>query len=147
MLKTILTGEYVFNVSLTNVSYSSSTKSKVEEVSVSDLTRDMIVASLSGAEIEGRRGVFWWDNNHKLTKDEAKTYQEDEILSKAGYQNIKYAYGKITYDDDGDQKTVDMVAIYYLTYDNDRGYEWKLDSVISSESSKYKHYNKDSIGE
>ena len=65
----------------------------------------MIVASLSGAEIEGRRGVFWWDNNHKLTKDEAKTYQEDEeILSKAGYQNIKYAYGKITYDDDGDQR-------------------------------------------
>lgn len=147
MLKTVLTGEYVFNVSLKEVSFNSNTKSKVEEVAVSQLTRDMIVASLSGAEIEGRRGVFWWDNNHRLTEDEARSYQEDEILSKVGYENIKYAYGKITYDDDGDQKTVDMVAIYYLTYDNDKGYDWKLDSVISSESSKYQHYSKESIEE
>lgn len=145
MLNTTLTGDYVFNVSLNQVNYNSNTESRVEEVSVGELTRDMIVSSLAGAVIEGRRGAFWWDNNHEITEGEAKSYEEDEILSKVGYQNIKYVYGKLTYDDDGDQKTVDMVAIYYLTYDNNSGYDWKLDSVISSESNRYRHYSKESI--
>ncbi|NLZ49346.1 MAG: hypothetical protein GX895_11335 [Clostridiales bacterium] len=145
-LKTILSVDYVFDVSLTKLTYNSNSEPKIEDVSVGDLTREMIVASLAGAEIEGRRGIFWWDNNHEITGDEAKTYKEDEILSKAGYKNIKYVYGKITYND-GEEKTVDMVAIYYLTYDNDNGYKWMLDSVVSSESSKYKHYSKENLGE
>lgn len=147
MLKAILTAEYVFGVSLTDLSYYSNNGTTVDEVVVAELTRDMIVQSLSGAEIEGRRGVFWWDNNHRLTEDEAKTYQHDEILSKAGYQNNKYVYGQITYDDDGEQKTVDMVAIYYLTHDTVNGYQWQLDGVVSSESNRYKHYTKENIEE
>jgi hypothetical protein len=145
MLNTTLTGNYVFNVSLKSITYISNSQTKVEEVTVGDLSRDMIIASLNGAQMEGRSDVFWWSNNHQITQQEAQSFKQDETLSKAGFKNIKYAYGTITYQDNNNKKTVDMVAIYFLNYDGGSGYSWKLDSVISSESSKFIYYSKQAI--
>jgi hypothetical protein len=141
VLNSTLAASYVFNVSLKAITYGSNTKSTAEEVSVTSLSKDAIINSLSGAEVEGRNDFFWWSENHKLIESEAKTFKLDEILSKSGYKNINYIYGSLTYNDE----TVSVVALYYLLYDDSKGYTWKLDSVISSESSKYSYYSKDAI--
>ncbi|WP_163193821.1 hypothetical protein [Clostridium thermarum] len=143
MLNSTLAATYVFNVSLKGLTYVSNSKSTVEDLSVTALSRDAIAASLSGAEVEGRSDFFWWSDNHKLTETEANTFKLDEILSKTGYKNINYVYGSLTYDNE----TVSVVALYYLLYDNSKGYVWKLDSVISSESSKYRYYSKESLAQ
>lgn len=144
-LKSTLSADYVFSVSLRDIKLESSSKSRVEGVSVTNITKEQVRSLLIGAEIEGKNEFFWWSDNHKIQQSEAKTFEMDEALSKKGYDNIKYVYGKITYKDEEENKTTKVVALYYLVYSSADGYVWKLDSVIGEESPKYSYYNKESL--
>ena len=145
VLSAALSADYTFKTSLKALVLENNTKSVADEVSVNSLSKDGIAASLSNVEMEGRSDFFWWSYNHKLTESEAKTFKLDEILTKAGYKNINYVYGDLTYNEGNRAKTVSVVAIYYLLYDNSKGYQWKLDSLISSESTKYNYYSKEAV--
>lgn len=145
VLSAALSADYTFKASLKALTLENNTKSVVDEVSVNSLSKDGVAASLSNVEMEGRSDFFWWSYNHKLTESEAKTFKLDEIITRAGYKNINYVYGEITYAEGNRDKTVSVVAIYYLLYDNNKGYQWKLDSLISSESSKYNYYSKEAV--
>jgi hypothetical protein len=139
-LKTTFSTEYTFAVSFSKVELTKKSKSTVESVAVNDISKDIIVSSIANAEIEGNNIFLWYSNNHKITADEAKTFNTSKVFSKKGLENVKYVYGSITYKDGGKQKTTNVVATYYLVYDSSRGYNWKLDRIVGEESPNYKLY-------
>lgn len=145
VLNVKLAADYTFDVTLRDLQLESNTKPTVDGVTVNSPSKEKVAASLAGVEMEGRSDFFWWSDNHKITENEANSFKLDEVLTKTGYQNTNYVYGKLTYNDGDGDKTVDVVAMYYLQYDGSKGYVWKLDSIISSESSKYNYYSKQAI--
>ncbi|MDP4088629.1 MAG: hypothetical protein Q8930_05065 [Bacillota bacterium] len=145
VINSTLTTAYTLNVSLKGMTLDSSGKSKVEAVTVTDISNDSIAAMLVGANMKMGSYFFWGDSTHKITADEAKTFKLDKALSKKDVQNARYVYGNITYMDGKKAKGTSIVVIFLVSGDGSGGYAWKLDSVISSESYEYQFYSPEAV--
>jgi hypothetical protein len=141
-IKSILTTGYTFSISLSKISLVDKSKSTVNSGTIDNITTPLIISTITNVEIEANNLFFWWTNNHKITAEEAKTFKADKILSDKGFQNIKYVYGSITYLVGEKKKNGTFVALYYLVYDGNKGYNWKLDKIIGADSPDYKALNK-----
>ncbi|MBU3190206.1 hypothetical protein K9O30_14035 [Clostridium bowmanii] len=142
---------YTFSISLSKISLIDGSKTTIDSGKINNVPDSVIKSTISNGEIEGSNLLFWWSNNHKITPEELNTYKTKETLSKKGFENIKYVYGSITYLDvkkdkkdktDKVDKTVSFVAVYFLVYDDAKGYNWKLDKLVGEDSPNYKDYSK-----
>jgi preprotein translocase subunit Sss1 len=140
-LKTVLSTEYTFAVAVDKVQVVKKSKTTVDTVTVSELSKDFIVSTITGREIEGNYLFYLFSSNHKITSEEAKTYKTTKVLFKKGLENVKYVYGSISYTENKKLKTTNMVATYFLVYDKTKGYSWKLDRVVGEDSPNYKLYS------
>ena len=144
IINSTLTTNYSLNVSFKALVFGSASKSKVESVTVSDISRDNVAAMLVGAEMKMGSQFLWWSESHTITADEAKTLKINKSLSRKNAQNTRYVYGDISYQDGKKAKTASIVAIFLVSGSSD-GYAWKLDSVISSEADQYQYYRPEVI--
>lgn len=141
-LKSTLTTGYTFNISLSKFDLSNKSKTTVSNVTIDNMSKEVISSTITGVDIEGGNVFFWLVDKHKITAEEAKTFKLDEILWKKNLLNIKYVYGSVTYKDGNKDKTTQLVAFYFLVYDSSKGYNWKLDRIVGEDSPNYKTYNK-----
>ncbi|MBX4263402.1 hypothetical protein [Clostridium estertheticum] len=143
-IKSVLSTNYTFSISLSDIALLNGSETTVDSAVISNIPESIIIPSITNGEIEGSNLLFWWSNNHKVTEEEAKTFKTDKTLSTKGLKNIKYVYGNITYKDDKNNKSKDrsvsIVAVYFLVYDDSSGYNWKLNKLISEDSPNYKTY-------
>jgi len=139
-LKSVLSTDYIFKLYFNNIELLKKSQTKVDSINVNEISKDFVISTIEGSEIEGNNLFFWYYNKHKITTEESKTFKTNKISSPKGLRNIKYVYGSITYNDGKDLKNVNLVAIYYLVYDNSKGYYWKLDRIIGEDSPNYKMY-------
>jgi hypothetical protein len=146
-IKSTLATDYTFDLSLGKTTLLKRTKTTALTVAVDNMANELIISTIVNAEIEGANFLFWFADNHKITAEEAKTFKSTEILSKKGFQNVKYVYGSIRYMDGKKEKTTSVVALYFLVYDSAKGYNWKLDKVIGEDSPNYKTYSKASMNQ
>ena len=140
-INTALTTGYTLPISFSEISLSKGAKTKVDSGTINNVPKELIISTITNAEIQGSNGFLWFSNNHKITSEEANTFKAGEILSKKGFENIKYVYGSITYKDGATDKNVAFVAVYFLVYD-DTGYNWKLDKLVGEDSPNYNEYSK-----
>lgn len=140
-LKSQLSTDYSFSLSFSKIEFLKKSKTTVESVAIDDMSKDFIISTLANVEIEGANTLFWFSDNHKITPAEAKTLKVDKILSKKGLLNVKYVYGSITYTEGKKEKTTSFVAPYFLVYDSSKGYNWKLDRIVGSDSPNYRNYS------
>lgn len=134
---------YVYKYTFSNITLISADKASVNSAELQDINKDSISSGLVNKEIDMGEGFLsLWTDSHEITKGEAQSFTLDEVLSKKNSPDVKYAYGKINYEDGG---TDNIVIVYKLSYDGSSGYTWKIDSVISSESNKYDNYSKNKI--
>ena len=145
-IKSVLSTGYTFSISLSKIALTDKSKTTVDSGAINNMTSPLIISTITNAEIEGSNLLFWWSNNHKISPEEAKTFKTSEILSKKGFENIKYVYGSITSKDGKKNKgaSVSFVALYFLVYDETKGYNWKLDKIIGEDSPNYKALSKES---
>lgn len=141
-VKSVLLTNYIFSTSLSDISLLKASKTTVDSGTISNVSNEIIISTIANSEIEGSNLLFWWSDNHKITSEEVKTFKTKEIYSNKGFENIKYVYGSIAYIDRKKQKSVSFIAIYFLVYDGDKGYNWKLNKVIGEDSPNYKTYSK-----
>ncbi len=143
-IRSVLSTNYIFSISLSKTSLLNRSKTVVDSGTINKVSTEVIIPTIANAEIEGSNLFFWWSNNHKITTEEAKTFKNNEILSKKGFENIKYVYGSITSIDEknDNNKNISFVALYFLVYDNTKGYNWKLDKIVGEDSPNYKDYSK-----
>lgn len=146
-IKSTLSTDYTFQLSLSKISLLKKLKTTALTATVNNITNEFILSTITNAEIEGANFLFWFPDNHKITAEDTKTFKTKEILSKKGFQNIKYVYGNINYMDKKKEKATSIVAMYFLVYDESTGYSWKLDKVIGEDSPNYKTYSKESINQ
>ncbi|MBU3177744.1 hypothetical protein KPL47_15540 [Clostridium estertheticum] len=143
-IKSVLSTNYTFSISLSDIALLNGSETTVDSALIGNIPKSLIIPSITNGEIEGSNLLFWWSNNHKVTGEEAKTFKTDKTLSTKGLKNIKYVYGNITYKDDKNNKSKDrsvsIVAVYFLVYDDSNGYNWKLNKLISEDSPNYKTY-------
>ncbi|MGK0465981.1 MAG: uncharacterized Zn finger protein (UPF0148 family) [Clostridium sp.] len=144
-MKSSLTTAYTLLISFSEISLSKGAKTKVKSGSINNVPKKLIVSTITDAEIQGSNGFLWFSNKHKITAEEANTFKVGEILSKKGFENIKYVYGSITYKEGAKDKNIAFVALYFLVYDGDNGYNWKLDKLDGENSPSYKEYRKAAI--
>ncbi|MGV8982618.1 hypothetical protein [Clostridium sp.] len=139
---------YTFSISLSKISLLDGSKTTINSGKINNVPDSVIKSTIANGEIEGSNLLFWWSNNHKITPEELNTYKTKNTLSKKGFENIKYVYGSITSLDvkkdkkDKTDKTVSFVAVYFLVYDDAKGYNWKLDKLVGEDSPNYKEYSK-----
>lgn len=145
VINSTLTTNYSLSVSMNGMVLSSNSKSKVEAVTVADISKDSIAPMFVGAEMKMGSQFLWWSESHTITADEAKTLKISKIVTRKDVQNARYVYGDISYKDGKKVKTASIVAIFLVSGDGSGGYAWKLDSVISSESDQYQYYRQDVI--
>jgi len=143
-IESVLSTNYIFSISLSNISLLSGSKTIVDNSAINNVTTKVIIPTITNAEIEESNLFFLWSNNHKVTTQEAKTVKITKILSKKGFDNIKYVYGSITSVDEKNKenKTISFVALYSLVYNYSNGYNWKLDKLVGEDSPNYKKYDK-----
>jgi hypothetical protein len=139
-VKTVLSTDYSYEVTFDKIKLLKKSKTIVDSITISDISKDFVMSSIVNAEIEGNKQFLWFSNNHKITSEEAKTFITSKESSKKGLENQKYVYGAITYNDGNKQKTTSVVAIYFLVYDNSKGYSWNLDRIVGEDSPNYKMY-------
>jgi uncharacterized Zn finger protein (UPF0148 family) len=139
-MKVILSNDYTFALSFKKIDLVKKSKVVVDTVTINDISKDFIASTITNVEIEGGSLFFVFSDNHKITAEEAKAIKIDKVLSKKGFQNVKYIYGSISYADGKKQKTVSLVATYYLVYDATKGYSWKLEKIVGEDSPNYKSY-------
>jgi hypothetical protein len=139
-MKSTLSTDYTFSLTFSKIELLKKSKTTLDSVSIADMSKDFIVATISNIEIEGGNLFFLFSDNHKITAEEAKTFKTDKVLFKKGFQNVKYVFGSLTYIDGKKQKTISLVATYFLVYDTSKGYSWKLDKIVGEDSPIYKSY-------
>ncbi|ERI89737.1 hypothetical protein HMPREF1982_04428 [Clostridiales bacterium oral taxon 876 str. F0540] len=139
-VKTLLSTDYTYVLSFDKVQLLKKSKTTAESVTISDVSKDAVAASLVNAQIEGSYQFLWFSDKHTITADEAKTFKTNKVTTKKGMENVKIVTGTITYNDGGKQKTSSIAAVYVLVYDNAKGYSWKLDRVVGEESANYRQY-------
>lgn len=143
VLSAVITKNYVYRYTFSNITLVSEDKASVSSASLQDINKKLVADSIANKNVDMGEGFLsLWTDNHELSKNEAESFTLDEVLSKKNSPDTKYVYGKITYDDGGNDN---IVIIYKLNYDNSSGYSWKVDSIIGSEADKYKSYSKDKI--
>ncbi|MBU3111079.1 hypothetical protein [Clostridium lacusfryxellense] len=144
-IKSVLSTDYTFSMSFNKLSFLSGSKTTVDSGTVANISKEKIISTIESAEIQGSNLLFWWSNSHKITTEEAKTFKIDKTISKKGSRNIKYVYGSIDYVDKkkNENKNTSFVALYFLVYDVDNGYNWKLDKLYGEDSPNYDVYNKE----
>ena len=144
-IKSVLSTGYTFSISFSKVALTDSGKTTVNRGHINNMATPLIISTITNVEIEGSNLFFWFSNNHKITPEEAKTFKTREILFQKGSENIKYVYGSITFKDGKKNKSVSVsfVAVYFLVYDGNKGYNWKLDKIIGEDSPNYKTLNKE----
>ncbi|MGH4122073.1 MAG: hypothetical protein ACREV6_03960 [Clostridium sp.] len=144
-IKSVLTTGYTFSISLSKIALTDKAKTTVNSGTINNMASPLIISTITNAEIEGSNLFFWWSNNHKITPEEAKTFKTSEILFKKGFENIKYVYGSITYKEDKKNKSGSgsFVALYFLVYDEAKGYNWKLNKIVGEDSPNYKALTKE----
>ena len=146
-IKSTLTTDYTFKLSLSKIALLKKLKTIALTATVNNMSNEYILSTITNAEIEGANFLFWFPDNHKITAEETKTFKTKEILSKKGFQNVKYVYGNINYKIGEKEKATSVVAMYFLIYDGATGYNWKLDKVIGEDSPNYKTYSKELINQ
>jgi hypothetical protein len=148
-IKTVLSSDYTFSISFNKLSFIKGSKTTVDSGTVTNISKEKIISTIENAEIQGSNLLFWWSNSHKITTQEAKTFKIDKTISKKGSRNIKYVYGSIDYVDKkkNENKNTSFAALYFLVYDVDNGYNWKLDKIYGEDSPNYDMYNKESENE
>ena len=144
-IKSVLSTDYTFSMSFNKISFLNGSKSSVDSGTVNNISNEKIISTIENAEIQGSNLLFWWSNSHKITTQEAQTFKIDKTLSKKGSRNIRYVYGSINYTDkkNNENKNTSFVALYYLVYDAENGYNWKLDKLYGEDSPNYDVYNKE----
>ena len=145
-IKSVLSTNYTFSISFSNIALLNGSKTTVDSGTINNVSTNKIISTIANGEIKGSNLFFWWANNHKITTKEAKTFKTSEILSKKGSKDTEYVYGSITYIDEkkNKNKNVSFVAIYFLVYDGVNGYNWKLEKLVGEDSPNYKSYGKTS---
>lgn len=141
-INTVLSTEYSFEISFSEISLLKGAKTTVNSGTIKGVSRELIISTITDVEIEGSNFLLWFSNKHKITAEEAKTFKAGEILSEKGLENIKYVYGSITYKDGNKGKNVPFIAIYFLVYDEVNGYSWKLNKIVGEDSPNYDAYRK-----
>lgn len=144
-IKSTLLTDYTFSLSFSSIALVNKSKTTVFSAAVNEISNDLIISTIANVYIEGGNVLFWFPDNHKITTEESKTFKSTEILSKKGFNNIKYIYANINYINGKMTKAVSVVAIYFLVYDSSKGYTWSLDKVVGEDSPNYKTYSKASI--
>ena len=141
-INSVLSTNYIFSISLSNISLLSGSKTTVDSGTINNISSETIIPTIANNEIEESNLFFWWSNNHKITTEEAKTFKISEIFAKKGFENIKYVYGSVTSVDEksNENKNISFVALYFLVYNNSNGYNWKLDKLVGDDSPNYKEY-------
>lgn len=140
-VKLVLSTDYSYELSFNNIKLLIKSKTTADNITISDVSKDYIISSIVNAKIEGANVFLWFSDNHVITADEAKTFKTSKVASPKGIENAKYAFGTITYKDGSNTKTSNVVAVYFLVYDNTNGYSWKLDRVVGEDSPNYNSYN------
>lgn len=141
-INSVLSTGYTLPISFSKISLLKGAKTTVDSGTINDVSKELILSTLINAEIEGSNFLFWFSNNHKITTEEANTFKTGEILSQKGFENIKYVYGSINYKDGKNDKNIAFIAVYFLVYDSNNGYNWKLDKLVGEDSPNYNDYNK-----
>ena len=141
-IKTTLSTDYNFSISLSQVSLLNKSKTKVDSGKINNVSVDLVIATIVNSEIEGSNSLFWWSNSDKITKEEASTFKLDEVLSEKGLENIKYVYGSINSIENKKSVNVPFAALYFLVYDEAKGYNWKLNKLVGKDSLYYNEYRR-----
>ena len=142
-IKSVLSTGYTFSISFTQIALTDQTKTTVSSGTINNVASPLIISTIANVEIEGSNLFFWFSNNHKITTEEAKTFKTDKIVFSKNSENIKYVYGSVKYTNGKKNKSVSLsfVALYFLVYDETKGYNWKLDKIIGEDSPNYKAYS------
>jgi hypothetical protein len=138
-IKTALSTNYTFKISYTEVSLLSKSKTTVDSGKINNVSTAFIISTITGGEIEGSNILFWFSNNHKITAEEASTFKLDKVVSKTGYENIKYVYGSISFEEKKKSKSAKFVGLYFLVYEAE-GYKWRLNKLVGEDSPNYKEF-------
>jgi len=142
-IKTTLSTNYTFKISYTEVSLLSKSKTTVDSGKINNVSTAFIISTITGGEIEGSNILFWFSNNHKITAEEASTFKLDKVVSKTGYENIKYVYGSISFEEKKKVKSAKFVGLYFLVYEAE-GYKWRLNKLIGEDSPNYTEFQNES---
>jgi len=145
VMKSTLLRDYTFSLSFSDLALLKKSKTTVSTATVAEIANETVIATIANVSIEGGNVLFWFPDNHKITEEEAKTFNIVEVLSKKGLNNIKYVYGTISYIDGKKTKSVSVVAIYSLVNDNLKGYNFKLEKIVGEDSPNFKSYSKEAI--
>ena len=142
-IKSVISTDYTFSISFSKIALTDRAKTTVNSGTINNMASPLIISTITNVEIEGSNLLFWWSNNHKITPEEANTFKASKILSKKGFENIKYVYGSITAKDGkkNNEVSVSFVALYFLVYDENNGYNWKLEKIIGEDSPNYKAFS------
>ncbi|MGH4120332.1 TFIIB-type zinc finger domain-containing protein [Clostridium sp.] len=138
----VLETGYTLPISFSEITLLKGAKTTVDSGTISKVPKELIISTITDAEIQGSNGFWPFSKNHKITAEEAKTFKAGEMLSQKGLENIKYVYGSIIYKDGSKDKTIAFVALYFLAYDDNNGYNWKLDKLDGEKSSNYREFSK-----
>ncbi|MCB2289378.1 hypothetical protein LGK97_06310 [Clostridium sp. CS001] len=141
-IKSTLSTKYTFKISYDEVSLLDKSKTTVDSGKINDLSTELIISTIVNAEIEGSNLLFWFSDNHKITSKEASSFKLKDIVSKNGIENIKYVYGSINYSENKKSKEAGFVGLYFLVYDEAKGYNWKLNKLVGEDSPNYNEYKK-----
>ncbi|MBK5242898.1 hypothetical protein [Clostridium sp.] len=141
-INTVLETAYTLQISFSKITILEGAKTTVDSGTINKVSKELVISTITDAEIQGSNGFWPFSNNHKITAEEAKTFKAGEILSEKGLENIKYVYGSIIYKDGSKDKTIAFVALYFLVYDDNNGYNWKLDKIDGEKSSNYREFSK-----
>ena len=141
-IKATLSTNYTFKISYSQVSLLEKSKTTVDSGKINDLSTEVIISTITNAEIEGSNLLFWFSDNHKITAKEASSFKLKEVISKKGIENIKYVYGSINYLENKKSKEATFVGLYFLVYDEAKGYNWKLNKLVGEDSPNYNEYRK-----
>lgn len=141
-IKTTLSTNYTFKISYTETSLLDKSKTTVDSGKINNVSNAFVISSITGNEIEGSNILFWFSNNHKITSEEASTFKLDKIVSKPGFENIKYVYGSVSFEEKKKVKSAKFIGLYFLVYEEE-GYKWKLNKLVGEDSPNYKDIKKE----
>ena len=120
-------------------SHSDIKESILKLIEINNVSTAFIISTITGGEIEGSNILFWFSNNHKITPEEASTFKLDKVVSKTGFENIKYVYGSISFVEKKKSKSAKFVGQYFLVYEAE-GYKWRLNKLVGEDSPNYKEF-------
>ncbi|OPJ62271.1 hypothetical protein [Clostridium oryzae] len=137
-LSVTFTGGYAYQLSFDSIDrIDDDQKAVISSVSVNKINESKLRQLIIDAELDGKRKFLWWNDTHEISEDEANTFKIEKVGYVSGSLNEQYVTGKITINNDSEPIEEKAAAKVYLKYDENNGYIWCLDKIVTEESPEY----------